>query len=79
MSAPGPKNLRNFQMHLWSYTQDKIVRLFINEDGFNPNKYFDLIENNWVLEKFPEHISKAHEICTGKPSKFSRVNCVCWD
>ena len=36
------------------------------------NKYFDLIENNWALDKFPEHISKAYEICAGKPSKIYR-------
>jgi hypothetical protein len=52
--------------------QNKFGIKLLNEDGFNPNKYFDLIENNWALDKFPEHIGKAYEICAGKPSKILR-------
>ena len=74
MSAPGPKNLEKFSnalMVIYS-RQNKFGIKLLNEDGFNPNKYFDLIENNWALDKFPEHIGKAYEICTDKPSKILR-------
>ena len=74
MSAPVPKNLKKFSnalMVIYS-RENKFAIKLLNEDGFNPNNYFDLIENNWALDKFPEHIGKAYEICNGKPSKILR-------
>ena len=38
-------------------------------DDFDPEKYFDILDNNWKLDKFPEKISEAHLMCTGKPDK----------
>ena len=36
---------------------------------FDPEKYFDILDNNWKLDKFPEKITEAHLMCTGKPDK----------
>ena len=74
MSAPGPKNLEKFSnalMLIYS-SQNKFEIKLLNENGFNPNKYFDLTENNWILDKYPENIDKAHKICTGKSSTILR-------
>ena len=30
---------------------------------------FDILDNNWKLDKFPEKITEAHLMCTGKPDK----------
>ena len=35
-------------------------------EEFNPEDYFDIYYNNWILDKYPEKISKAREMCEGK-------------
>ena len=35
-------------------------------EEFNPEDYFDIYYNNWILDKYPEKISEAREMCEGK-------------
>ncbi len=35
-------------------------------EEFNPEDYFDIYYNNWILDKYPEKISVAREMCEGK-------------
>ena len=52
------------------YRKDKEFSITLaHSDDFNPEKYFDVLNNNWKLDKFPEKITEAHLMCTGKPSK----------
>jgi hypothetical protein len=33
--------------------------------GFEAKKYFDITSNEWNLEKYPEKISEAYDLCIG--------------
>ena len=35
-------------------------------EDFNPDDYFDIYYNNWILDKYPEKISVARGMCEGK-------------
>ena len=35
-------------------------------EEFNPEDYFDIYYNNWILDKYPEKISEARGMCEGK-------------
>ena len=35
-------------------------------EKFNPEDYFDIYYNNWILDKYPEKISEARGMCEGK-------------
>ena len=35
-------------------------------EEFNPEDYFNIYYNNWILDKYPEKISEAREMCEGK-------------
>ena len=58
-----------------NYTRADIINALCAEwdylchDDFDPEKYFDILDNNWKLDKFPEKITEAHLKCTGKPDK----------
>jgi len=34
-------------------------------DDFDPEKYFDILDNNWKLDMFPEKIKEASSLCKG--------------
>ena len=40
--------------------------LLAKSDDFDPDKYFDILYNNWKIDKFPEKITEAHQMCTSK-------------
>ena len=50
------------------YRKDKEFSITLaHSNDFNPEKYFDILDNNWKLDKFPEKITEAHQLCLGKP------------
>ena len=55
------------------YRKDKIFSIMLaKSDDFDPEKYFDILDNNWKLDKFPEKITEAYLMCTGKPKKVKK-------
>ena len=48
---------------------EKFSITLAKSEDFNPEKYFDILSNNWKLDKFPEKITEAHLMCSGKPNK----------
>ena len=49
------------------YRKDNVFSITLaKSDDFDPEKYFDILDNNWKLDKFPEKITEAHLMCKGK-------------
>ena len=48
---------------------EKFSITLAKSEDFNPEKYFDILSNNWKLDYFPEKITEAHLMCLGKPNK----------
>ena len=67
MQAPGLKNIEKMinSMMAW-YNHDNFfgIRLVGNQ-GFDPDEYFDIKDNNWKLDGLPEKITEAQSICYG--------------
>ena len=36
----------------------------VQDNKFNPNKYFDILENNWRLDEYPQKITLAKKMCS---------------
>ena len=70
MQAPGSKNVNDMIgaiMKIYNYEKKFSIEL-INEDGFDPNYYFDILKNNWKLDLLPYKIDQAQSICYGSIS-----------
>jgi hypothetical protein len=70
LSAPQTYELDNFSNGIMaSYNSRKIFTIELMDDKeFEVKKYFDITLNEWNLEKYPEKISKAHDLCLGSSS-----------
>ena len=48
------------------YNQDNFFGIqLVSNQGFNPEDYFDITDNNWKMDGLPEKISEAQSICYG--------------
>ena len=48
------------------YNQDNFFGIqLISKQGFNPEDYFDITDNNWKMDGLPKKISEAQSICFG--------------
>ena len=48
------------------YNQQKEFSItLIKNDHYNPEDHFDILDNNWKLEKLPQNIKKAQRMCFG--------------
>ncbi len=67
MQAPGLKSIKDMTSSIMSwYNQDNFFGIqLVSKQGFNPEDYFDITDNNWKLDKLPEKITKAQSICYG--------------
>ena len=67
MQAPGLKSIENMISSIMSwYNQDNFFGIqLIGKQGFNPEDYFDITDNNWKMDGLPEKISEAQTICYG--------------
>ena len=67
MQAPGLKNIENMISSIMSwYNQDNFFGIqLVSKQGFNPEDYFDITDNNWKMDGLPEKISEAQSICYG--------------
>ena len=67
MQAPGLKNIEKMigSMMAW-YNNDNFFGIeLVNSPNFNPEEYFDILNNNWKLDGLPEKITEAQSICYG--------------
>ena len=67
MQAPGVKNVKEMVGAIMTiYKQEKNFSIeLLDEDGFNPDYYFDILKNNWKLDLLPYKIKQAQSICYG--------------
>ena len=67
MQAPGLKSIENMISSIMDwYNQDNFFGIqLIGKQGFNPEDYFDITDNNWKMDGLPEKISEAQTICYG--------------
>ena len=67
MQAPGLKSIENMISSIMDwYNQDNFFGIqLISKQGFNPEDYFDITDNNWKMDGLPEKISEAQSICFG--------------
>ena len=67
MQAPGLKSIENMISSIMSwYNQDNFFGIqLIGKQGFEPEEYFDITDNNWKMDGLPEKISEAQTICYG--------------
>ena len=67
MQAPGLKSIENMISSIMDwYNQDNFFGIqLIGKQGFNPEDYFDITDNNWKMDGLPEKISEAQSICYG--------------
>ena len=65
LSAPQAYELDNFSKGIMaSYNSRKIFSIELMDDKeFKVKKYFDITVNEWNLEKYPEKINTAYELC----------------
>ena len=70
MQAPGVKNVKEMVGAIMTiYKQEKNFSIeLLDEDGFNPDYYFDISKNNWKLDLLPHKIEQAQSICYGSIS-----------
>ena len=67
MQAPGLKNIEKMisSMMAW-YNSDNFFGItLVGNQGFDPDEYFDIKDNNWKLDGLPEKITEAQSICFG--------------
>ena len=65
LGYPGTKTVAEFTaivMELYN-NHNKFSITLLNEDNFDPNKYFNVLNNNWKLDKLPRKIKLAQELC----------------
>ena len=61
-------------MMTW-YKHEKFFGIeLVSEPGFDPNDYFDIIDNNWKLDNLPEKITEAQGLCL-EPDEKIAYNC----
>ena len=67
MQAPGLKSIENMISSIMSwYNQDNFFGIqLIGKQGFEPEEYFDITNNNWKMDGLPEKITEAQSICYG--------------
>ena len=51
-------------MKLYNHQKEFSITL-IKNDHYNPEDHFDILDNNWKLEKLPQNIKKAQRMCFG--------------
>ena len=51
-------------MKLYNHQKEFSITL-IKNDYYNPEDHFDILDNNWKLEKLPQNIKKAQRMCFG--------------
>ena len=51
-------------MKLYNHQKEFSITL-IKNDHYNPKDHFDILDNNWKLEKLPQNIKKAQRMCFG--------------
>ena len=52
------------------YKKNKVFSIMLaKSEDFDPEEYFDLFYNNWKIDKLPEKITEAYQMCTGKPDE----------
>ena len=49
-------------MKLYNHQKEFSITL-IKNDYYNPEDHFDILDNNWKLEKLPQNIKKAQRMC----------------
>ena len=67
MQAPGLKDIEKMinSMMAW-YNHDNFFGItLVGNQGFDPDEYFDIKDNNWKLDGLPEKITEAQSICYG--------------
>ena len=67
MQAPGLKSVKDMINAMMAWYEDKNffgIEL-VSEPGFDPQDYFDIIDNNWKLDHLPEKIIQAQRLCFG--------------
>ena len=67
MQAPGLKSVKEMVGAIMTiYKQEKNFSIeLLDEGGFNPDYYFDILKNNWKLDLLPYKIEKAQRMCYG--------------
>lgn len=66
LGAPGKKNVDEFTTIIMDiYNENNRFNItLLNEDNFDPDKYFNILNNNWKLDKLPQKIKLAQGLCT---------------
>ncbi|MDC0200478.1 hypothetical protein OAJ40_01200 [Candidatus Pelagibacter sp.] len=74
LSAPQSYELDNFSKGIMrSYNLRKIFTIeLMDADNFDVKKYFNISINEWNLDRYPEKINEAYNICI-KSSKIDNV------
>ena len=67
MQAPGLKSVKEMVGAIMTiYKQEKNFSIeLLDEGGFNPDYYFDILKNNWKLDLLPYKIEQAQRMCYG--------------
>tara|TARA_B100000965_G_scaffold336337_1_gene302586 strand:- start:421 stop:996 length:576 start_codon:yes stop_codon:yes gene_type:complete len=67
MQSPGLKSIEKMINSLMNwYNQDNFFRIeLVGKQGFDPNDYFDITNNNWKLDGLLDNITKAQSMCYG--------------
>ena len=67
LTSPQAYELANFSNGIMeSYNTRKIFSIELMDDkDFEVEKYFDVTSNEWDLERYPEKISQAYDLCIG--------------
>jgi hypothetical protein len=71
LTSPQAYELANFSNGIMeSYNTRKIFSIELMDDkDFEVEKYFDVTSNEWDLERYPEKISQAYDLCIGHENK----------
>jgi hypothetical protein len=67
LTSPQSYELANFSNGIMeSYNTRKIFSIeLMGDKDFEVKKYFDVTSNEWDLERYPEKISQAYDLCIG--------------
>ncbi len=65
-SSLGSYNINSFSKGLMDmYFASNLFEIKLARDNkFNPSKYFDILENNWRLDEYPQKITLAKKMCS---------------
>ena len=69
LGATGKKNIAEITstiMELYN-NHNKFSITLLNEDNFYPDKYFNVLNNSWKLDKLPQKIKLAQGLCVQIP------------